>query len=104
MNAAVLEHVRLGDLEAIRLAMRGQPEVQRRGLARAAIALLRAVREASVAQAMQKPWPYAGATANVLRCAQVLVMATVTPAELRKSGPWALAPDDLAVETLRWRG
>jgi hypothetical protein len=41
---------------------------------------------------------------DVLHSAQVMVLATVTPAELRKIGPWGLPSDELAFEALMDRG
>src|SRR5712691_3825562 len=100
MTSALPERVRAGDLEAIRRAVKGLPEADRRGLAGSAQALLRETRAARMGQITGKTWPYEGDFGTVLRCAQVLVLATVTPAELRKIGSWGVPPDELALEVL----
>jgi hypothetical protein len=100
VTSVLVEQVRAGDMEAIRHAVKGLPEADRRRLSGSAIALLREIRDARMGQLTGKAWSYAGDIQTVIQCAQVLVLATVTPAELRKIGTWGLPPDDLAIEVL----
>src|SRR5437870_1295249 len=100
MSAALLDQVLAGDLEAVRAAVTDLPEADRRRLARSAIGLLREVRDAYNGQAPGKVWPYPGERTPVLQCAEVLVLATVTPSEFRKLGAWRLPSDELALDTL----
>lgn len=114
MPAAVVDQVLAGDLEVVRAAVKDMPEVDRRRLARSAIRLLRDVTdhtyfdrdtppelaEAYIKHNRGKVWPYQGERARVRECAEVLMLATVTPAEFRKFGGGFLPSDELALETL----
>lgn len=101
--AGVLDQVRAGNLEAVRAASRSLDQSDRRPLAPSALSLLRKIRQAYIGQVLKRPWPYGDDKESVLTSARVLVLATISPGDLRKLGFWGVPPDDLAFEVLSQR-
>jgi hypothetical protein len=96
----MLDRVRAGDVDAVRAVAKTLTETERRRLAPSVIRLLRDVRQAYVGAVVDKKWPHSGEPESVLRSVQVLALGTMTPAELRKAGAWAMPPFELAYEAL----
>lgn len=103
----VFDRVRAGDLDAVRAAIKGLPETDRRRLAKPAIEFLRQADDVRFRMfdlsgiVPQPDWPHPGDRESVVECARVLVLATITPSEFRKHSHEALPSDlKLAVETL----
>ncbi len=99
----MIDLVRNGDVDRVRAALKPMTEKERRAIAPTAIRMLREVRAAHIGAVTNKAWPYAGESRAVLNATQVLALGTMTAAELRKAGRWALPPTDLAYEALTAR-
>ena len=96
----LLDQVRAGELDKVRTATQELGERDRHRLAASAVSLLREIRQAYIGRVLKRHWPYGDDVESVLRSAQVVVLATVAPGELRKLGYWGVPPDGLALEVL----